>query len=166
MAAILAPEPSLLRQNRETSMRRVLLLLPLSILAGCYYPYGPYYDGGYYAYPRPYPPPPPSYAPPPQPSYQSSYPQQNYAPGGQYGSQGYYSPPSAAPDAGQPPQPGYQSYGQPTNLAPPAQYQSQPAYPPPPTPYQSQPQDYYSQQPGVAAPAANCGTPDAPRACN
>ena len=59
-------------------MRRLLLGLPLSLLAGCYYPYG---YGGYYGYSTPYAPGySQSYAPAYQPAYASNYAPQAYAP--------------------------------------------------------------------------------------
>jgi len=67
-------------------MRYLLLVLPLSLLAGCYYPYGyggyyPYGYGGYYGYSTPYAPGySQSYAPAYQPAYASNYAPQAYAP--------------------------------------------------------------------------------------
>jgi hypothetical protein len=65
-------------------MRRLLLVLPLSLLAGCYYPYG--YGGSYgygrsYGYSTPYTPGySQSYAPAYQPAYQLNGAPQTYAP--------------------------------------------------------------------------------------
>ena len=65
-------------------MRRLLLVLPLSLLAGCYYPYG--YGGSYgygrsYGYSTPYAPGySQSYAPTYQPAYQPNGAPQTYAP--------------------------------------------------------------------------------------
>lgn len=148
-------------------MLRLLLLLPLGLLAGCYYPYGSYSYGGYYDYNRPYPPPQPqNYAPQYQP-YTPSYPQQGYQSNDQPEYQIYGQPPAAAPSPSQP----QQGYGQPADLAPPPPYQGQsayqPSYAPPPTPYQSQPQDYGPPPSNYGGPSsANCGTPDEPRACD
>ncbi len=150
----------------EEPMRRILLLLPLGLLAGCYYPYGPYDYDGYYAYRRPYPPPyPPQYQPP----YTPGYPQETYRSSDQPGYQSYGQPGYAAP-----PQQTYQGYGQPTYLSPPPQDQGQSAYQPnnqssylpSPAPYQGQPQDYGAPQSSYSgASPANCGTPDEPKPC-
>jgi len=59
-------------------MRYLLLALPFSLLAGCYYPYG---YGGYYGYSIPYAPGySQSYAPAYQAAYGSNYAPQSYAP--------------------------------------------------------------------------------------
>ena len=158
-------------------MRRLLLLLPLCVIGGCY-PYGPYDDDGYYAYHRPYP----SgysqgYAPAGQAPY---YPPQSYAPNDQARYQGYRPPGYPVPERYQPP-PNEQGSAQPTYLAP-EQDQSQRAYQgdsqwPYATPapsyqgepqhygYQGQPHYYGGTQPGYGEQPPNCGTLEQPRPC-
>jgi hypothetical protein len=66
-------------------MRYLLLVLPLSLLAGCYYPYGyggysgysPYAPGYSQSYAPAYP---QTYAPTHQPAYEPNYAPQSYAP--------------------------------------------------------------------------------------
>jgi hypothetical protein len=129
-------------------MRRVLLLLSLFCMTGCY----SYPD---YGYDRPqYPPANPAYyAPGNAPSAS-----QNYAPSQQQND--WPGSASLAPYSEQP-----------TNLAPPQshslapQVENQPPYAPPPDD-QGQVQDYGSTQPGSASPPAYCDTPENPIACN
>jgi hypothetical protein len=85
-------------------MRYLLLVLPLSLLAGCYYPYGyggyyPYGYGGYYGYSTPYAPGySQSYAPAYQPAYQSNYAPQTYAPANQAARSSYSGENCGTPD--------------------------------------------------------------------
>lgn len=131
-------------------MRRVLLLLPLCFMSGCY----PYYDD-YSYYRAPYPGDYPVYS---APSYAPNHGWQNYAPPDR---QNYpQSDASPAPD-----------YGQPTNLTPPQNQSLAPLVENQP-PHMSSPQDQNqpqypdSTQPGFSTPRADCDTAENPMACN
>ncbi len=130
---------------------RHLWLLPLFLLAGCYYPYGPYYGYGGYPY--------------------NSQPYGGYAPG-YYGSSApatSYSGQEPYPAAQQP----YYGNAQPYNAYPPGYYGSgapAPSYSGQ-QPYPGAQQPYYANgQPAYGGPTANdpnnCGTPDEPRPCH
>jgi hypothetical protein len=127
-------------------MRRVLLLLPLCFISGCYsYPY--YDDYSYYRAPRP-----PGYPAYYAPGYAPNYGSQNYAPPDQLNDPQSDRPryASPAPDYGQPPAPLVED--QPPHMSSP-QDQNQSQYP-------------GSAQPGFSTPSADCDTAENPMACN